>query len=538
MKPRPIYWLLGTLLLALLVDLPTLRGGFVYDDTLLVLRNTLTDSWGNLGTLFRTDLWAGVPDHNLTPYYRPLMSLSLVLDRQLFGLEPAGYHLHSLLWQLLVVGLTWRLLRGIADDPVAAAAGAALVALHPLHLEVVAFVSARNDAMAAAGVLGALILLERPRPGPLRLLGAGLCALFALLSKESAALVLPLLPVLDLARAGSARELVGRWRRGWVRALPLAVALGIWLLLRSRALLLTATGQGYAAALAQAPEALAFYASELLWPLSYDPAVYISQAPPEWGWLLPLALLLGLGLALGGRRALAGLLLAGTSFAPALIGMHFADLYAHRYAYLPLVGLALVAHAALAGRMRPPIRAGAAAVAGGLAVASGLALPVWRSTLSFWQHAYAQRPNALTACPLHVEYDLAGREDLAEPLLRAALAGPVLADCCYRASRFYVRLGRQEEAVAAGRQALAAGCAESPELVEALAMAELWTACSWERSAQRVRGLGRSPYGYRPLILAGEALRRGDDGPLRRLAGDGGVEALRRRVQVLLDRCP
>jgi len=547
-RRSPALWLLALLLIVAAVDAPTLRGGFVWDDTVLVLKNQLTGDPSNLPAFFQIDLWSSVSAEEggtRTPFYRPMMLASLALDRALFGLSPAGAHLHSLLWHLLTTALVWRLLRGLVHDAPAATAGAALFALHPMHLELVAFVAARNDAMAAAGVLGALILLEPARAGPGRLLGAGLCALFALLSKESAALVVGLLLAVDQARYGRPGGL-GRYG-------ALLAAVGVWLGLRSRAALEPAGASRLFEALAGSPAALAHYAEALLRPTAFEPAVYLQAQDPDWGWLA-LGALVFAGLVLAARRergasgetsgetlgrtALAGLGIAGLTFAPALLGIQRSGLYSHRYAYLPMVGLVLVVAAALSGRDRR-WSAGAALVAAALALCSARAAPVWSSTEDFWAHNHARNPSPLTACPLFVEYALADEPALAEPLLREALAGPVTEHCCFWASRFYFDRGRPELARASGEQALAAGCPASPELIAPLAMSEA-LACEWDRAEARMSTLPGDPYGYRALLLSAAALRRGDASVMEGFAGDpreaedGG--ALRVHVEFLLDQ--
>ena len=86
--------------------------------------------------------------------------------------------------------------------PWAALAGATLFAVHPVQVEVLALVAARNDSMAAVFVLSALLLVLNPTErSPLRLGGATWLVLSGLLSKESAILAPFMLVALDLARS-------------------------------------------------------------------------------------------------------------------------------------------------------------------------------------------------------------------------------------------------------------------------------------------------------------------------------------------------
>ena len=75
--------------------------GFVWDDIPLVVNNTLTGEPSNLPLFFQVDLWetaGGV--ESASGYYRPLVLVSLALDRVLWGLSALGHHLHSLAWHV------------------------------------------------------------------------------------------------------------------------------------------------------------------------------------------------------------------------------------------------------------------------------------------------------------------------------------------------------------------------------------------------------------------------------------------------------
>src|SRR5436190_9431900 len=80
-------------------------------------------------------------------YWRPLSWLSHQLDVELFGLKPAGHHITSLLFHVantLLLFLALRMMTGAAG---ASAFVAALFAVHPLHVESVAWVAERKDVL-------------------------------------------------------------------------------------------------------------------------------------------------------------------------------------------------------------------------------------------------------------------------------------------------------------------------------------------------------------------------------------------------------
>ncbi len=196
--------------------------GFVWDDIPLVVQNSHLD--GPIGRFFVTDLWAGTGQES--GYYRPLMLLSLALDRALWGGSAAGYHLHSLAWHLLAVVALWCLLRELVE-PVPAWVGAALFALHPLQSEAVAWIASRNDPMSVALMLGGVLTLLPRDAGGRRLGLGGVLILSALLCKESAILGVFLLLGLDWLTWGRP---VGR-----NRYIALSAAVGAWWALRANA---------------------------------------------------------------------------------------------------------------------------------------------------------------------------------------------------------------------------------------------------------------------------------------------------------------
>ena len=119
-------WLL--LVLTALIYAPLYRAGFVWDDSALVVDNALTgDLWGTLGAIFKTDLWrtlklAGAD----SGYYRPLMLLSLAVDRALFGLSAPAHHIHNVLWHVACVGGVYAVIQRLAGV-IPALGGAALL---------------------------------------------------------------------------------------------------------------------------------------------------------------------------------------------------------------------------------------------------------------------------------------------------------------------------------------------------------------------------------------------------------------------------
>ena len=183
----------GALLAAVLITLAlfgrTLTYDLVWDDH--ALRDQVT---ARPGTAALPDLATGAfAAGEGTGYYRPVTLLSLWVDEQLGHGTPLPYHLTNLLLHLLVLVLLWQLLTRWLPRA-AAAAGLLVFAVHPVHVEAVAFVAGRTDLWAALGCLLAARLLlpstvpgaSLPTPSPARTAGAALAFALACLAKEVA----------------------------------------------------------------------------------------------------------------------------------------------------------------------------------------------------------------------------------------------------------------------------------------------------------------------------------------------------------------
>ena len=153
-------------------------------------------------------------------FYRPLVWLSFWLQQHLFGLDPRGFHGVSLglhVANALLAGwLVWKLLVPLpAFRALPALLAAAIVALHPAAYEAVTWVSAQSDLLAAFWLLLLLHLwlaaatdhrrpmtddriLQHRSPSFVFRLSSLLALAFALLTKESTIIGLPLLILLDL----------------------------------------------------------------------------------------------------------------------------------------------------------------------------------------------------------------------------------------------------------------------------------------------------------------------------------------------------
>ncbi len=209
---------------ALAVYANALRNGFVWDDGNLILGNPLIKSFSELGSLLTSPLQLN------TQYYRPVQGVTFLLDYQLFGPWPAGFHLTSILVHAAVGVLLYLFVARFLDDGVAALFAALLFVVHPVHTEAVTYVSGRSDPLAALFMLAALWWFLEPSRLALSL-GA---FLLALLSRETTMGLAPLFVLVDVASAWRRGEtLRGTWgRRIMRRYLPYASVLAVYLAMR------------------------------------------------------------------------------------------------------------------------------------------------------------------------------------------------------------------------------------------------------------------------------------------------------------------
>jgi hypothetical protein len=120
--------------------------GFInLDDNTYVYKNPYVQSglnWNSIGQAFSSELVKESSN------WFPLTWLSLALDYQIFGLNPHGYHLINLLFHVMNTILLFLILRRMTKKLWPSAFVAALFAIHPLHVESVAWISERKDVLS------------------------------------------------------------------------------------------------------------------------------------------------------------------------------------------------------------------------------------------------------------------------------------------------------------------------------------------------------------------------------------------------------
>jgi protein O-mannosyl-transferase len=401
-------------LLTVVVYIPALRAGYVWDDGVLT-ENPLVEAPDGL-----VRFWLSPAQNPHETHYWPLVYSTFWLEYRLWGREPWGYHLDNVLLHAACVLLLWAVLRRL--EVPGAWPAAALFAVHPVHVESVAWIAERKDVLSGALYLGALrAYLESRgssgRSGGWYALAFGLFVL-ALLSK-SIVVTFPLVVLLVLWWKQG--ELV--WRRDVRPLVPFVLAGGLltlfdlWLfygISTASTLEISAIER-----LQVAGRALWFYPAKLLWPhpLAALYPKWTLDATSVWTWL-PHVAALGLLAALWqlrpriGRGPFAAVAFYVVTIAPALNllkhGFMVFAWVADRFQYLASAGLiVLVAAAATrlgssAGRQRMALAWGAL-----LLVLGGL---TWRQAGFYHDYVTLFRHNTAVypeSWPAHVQLSTA-----------------------------------------------------------------------------------------------------------------------------------
>jgi len=215
-------------LIAFVSFLPALWAGFVYDDTVLIAQNPDVQSYHGILSAFSRHFWQtaelGSRGVGLV-YYRPLVTLSFVLNWLAFDGAAWGFHLVNLLLHAAAVFLAARLaLRWLSRSWLVAVL-VVVFAVHPTRSESVVWIAGRTDLLMAVFALSSLELAHLARRGTRQTAYSALSLLAfgcALLCKEGA-FVLPALLLAD-ALSEEPRALSRVSRRLLVAATLLSLA--------------------------------------------------------------------------------------------------------------------------------------------------------------------------------------------------------------------------------------------------------------------------------------------------------------------------
>ena len=325
-------WLLPTLIFVVtaFAFFPTLHNGFVnWDDDKNIYENPNFRGlgWSHLRWMFTTFHLSN---------YRPLTWVTLGIDYLLWGMNPFGYHLTSLILHaanaILFYFLSYRLLDLAQSGPdtrrefplrVAAGFSALIFAIHPLRVESVAWASARNDVVSALFYMWTILYYLRAVAVPngnrtrrWRMAVAVIIYGLSLLSKGiglTLPVVLLVLDIYPLRRlGGSAAKWFGpEARRIWWEKVPfllVALAAGVTAVLAKQetAAIYAIASYGLFPRFAQVMYGLTFYLWKSLLPLDLSPLYPLTLFAGPWDlrllWAGVLVVTLSVGLFIARHR--------------------------------------------------------------------------------------------------------------------------------------------------------------------------------------------------------------------------------------------
>ena len=212
----------SVILLSLAASISGITNGFAFDDLHIIVDDNRTHSLAHWWQFFAQSYW---PVNKGGDLYRPLTMLGFAIQWALGGGSPLAFHIVSILLYALVCAVFLGILLELLPTP-AAWLGAALFAVHPLHVEAVGNIVGQSELLASLFMfLGLLVFLRARRRGLLTLKDS--CLIVALymcgcFSKEHA-IVFPLL-LLAAEATVVVRDAPLRARLREIRPLILALA--------------------------------------------------------------------------------------------------------------------------------------------------------------------------------------------------------------------------------------------------------------------------------------------------------------------------
>jgi Tfp pilus assembly protein PilF len=263
------YWVGFALLAGVLIAYaPALNGAFLWDDDAHVTRPELRTLHG---------LWRIWFDVGATQQYYPLLHSAFWLEHRWWGNSTIGYHLVNVLLHALAAWLLLIILKRLKIPGATLAAG--IFALHPVHVESVAWISEQKNTLSLVFYLSAgyaYLRFDEGRRSSWYILASSFFVL-GLLTKTVVATLPAALLLVIWWRDGRLS-----WRRDvmplvpWVMAGTAAGLVTAWF----ERHLLAAEGANFAFTFGQrsvlAGRVLWFYAGKLLWP------VHLTFVYPRW----------------------------------------------------------------------------------------------------------------------------------------------------------------------------------------------------------------------------------------------------------------
>jgi tetratricopeptide (TPR) repeat protein len=412
---RQVLWFAAALAaITVFVYAPVRHFGFIpIDDPSFVSENTHVAG----GPTWSAIVWAFSTGH--TGNWHPLTWLSHMLDVEVFGISAPGHHLVSLALHLANTLLLFWVLVYMTRAPGRSACVAALFAVHPLHVESVAWVAERKDVLSTLFFLLALwayaAYVRRPATG--RYLRMLICFALGLMAKPMLVTLPLLLVLLDIWPLGRLTTEPGtrnrpgsglprNWFSALARLVPEKIPLFVLSAASSLVTYLVQQRAGAVSTLDQIPFSLraanalvsyVVYLGKMIWPVHLAVLYpYPQDIPALWvtGAALTLICISVAVFRSAGRRPylLVGWFWYLVTLFP-VIGLIQVGIQsmADRYTYIPLVGIFILiawgVPGLLAGRSGRRLLPVAASVAVLLcAITARAQVRFWENGITLWEH--------------------------------------------------------------------------------------------------------------------------------------------------------
>lgn len=426
-------------LLPVLAYQRSFSASFVYDDQLLILKNPNIHSLHNWTALFTKSMWTFIQNVDLI-YYRPLTLLFFSLEYRLFGDQPMGWHLVSVLLHVIVTGLVFWTGKAVLKNRAAAVFAALLFGVYPINTEVACWAVAANESLLAVAVLaafGAFVLWhEKARHHFGWLCLSLVCFASALLIKETAVILPPVVFWYALSRNHKESQWGRRIIQSAIDAIPYGLVMAIMLLIRSRIIHQSLASQIPVAELVtRFPALLLLDLRQLAWPFQlsvfYDPVPTLPLGPAIAFTVLVSAGVLMLLLWSCLRHPMFSLLLFWivVSLLPPMLVVTPNEQLQDRFLYLPTIAVCWAAGWLVAWATSGPLRlrmcafAGTGCVVAVFALASFITSGYWKNNLTLYERATEIAPRNVVALNSYAgELLLHGRYHQALAVLQRALA--------------------------------------------------------------------------------------------------------------------
>lgn len=146
---------------------------FVHDDNYLIVKNPYIKDFRHFKDILTSDVTVTSPYRSSSGYYRPLSMAYLMLAYKMWGLNPFGFHLQSILLHVLCAYLVFLIVQNIVTDKTVAFWSAFIFAIHPIHVEAVTGIFNVMGLLACTLGLTSFLLFVRSKAGQIKIPFAG-----------------------------------------------------------------------------------------------------------------------------------------------------------------------------------------------------------------------------------------------------------------------------------------------------------------------------------------------------------------------------